>query len=301
MHAPGELSPPAGGASGYAYRCWPRGRCSSWHAIAIGRDSDAASWSPESQTPPVTVSTKSDEATLIDQARRDALGLLSDALDRYDQRIGDYEGVFAHQEVFRGKLRELTVCRFKFRQKPFSVAMHITEGVKRADRMLYVEGKHDGKLLVHPAGFLGRIIKCTAIDPEGPGVREDSSRTIKEFGLRNMLTGALKRFEAARRRGDLRINCMGVSELGGRRALVLQGKDRLGDLLIELDVEHLVPLRIRQHDPSGRTVGLFWFKELRLNPGLTDAAFSKAANGLAGRTAPGLWRLESPWIAIHGL
>ena len=244
-------------------------------------DTGAASWSTASLASRITLSTRSSEAKLVEQAHRDPLGLLSDALSRYDKSIRDYEGLFACQEDFQGELQKLTVSRFRFRQSPFSVAMHVTEGAGRADKMLYVEGQYDGKLLVHPTGLLGKVVPCAALDPDGPEVSKNSSRSIKDFGLRNMLTGALKRFMEAEQQGRLQMEYLGVSELGGHRVLVLRGTDHMGDVLIDLDVEHLVPLRIRKHDPSGRPTGLFWFKELRLNRGLANSAFSKESNGLS--------------------
>lgn len=244
-------------------------------------DIGAASWSAASLAAPITTTTKSSEAELVEQAHRNPIGLLNDALNRYDTSIDDYEGIFARQEVFKGKLQKLTVTRFSFRQSPFSVAMHVTEGVGRADRILYVEDKYDGKLLVHPTGFLGKIVPCATLDPDGPEARKNSSRSIKDFGLRNTLAGALKRFVEANQQGTLQMECSGVSKLGKRRVLVLRGTDRLGNVLIELDVEHLVPLRVRKYNPSGRLMGLFWFKELQLNQRLTDSTFSKKSNGLS--------------------
>jgi hypothetical protein len=229
----------------------------------------------------IPVSASAGQDDLVARAKRDPAGLLADALDRYDRQVRDYAGVFTRQEVHNGKLQPLMACRFQFRQEPFSVAMQVTEGAGRADRMVFVEGRNDGKMLVHPTGLAGKLMPCVAIDPEGEQARQNTSRTIKDFGLRNAMERLLGRYRDSRRQGQLRTECLGIHDLGGQRVLVLKATDRLGEVLTELDVDRLVPLRIRAYDPAGKPVGLFVFTGLQFNQGLGDEAFSKESNGLA--------------------
>jgi len=241
-----------------------------------------SSWSSAAMMGGVPVATSNGQSDLVARAKQDPDGLLADALVRYDRQITDYQGVFTRQEVYKGKFQPLMACRFRFRQEPFSVAMRVTKGVGRADRMLYIAGRNDGKMLVHPTGIVGRLMPCVAIDPEGEQARKNTSHTIKDFGLRNMLERLLGRYRTSRREGHLRTECLGIQELNGQRVLVLKATDRLGAVLTELDVKRLVPLRIRTYGPDGKPNGLFYFEDLQFNCGLNDGAFSKESNGLAG-------------------
>lgn len=239
-------------------------------------------WASASMTGSIPVSIGEGQDDLVARAKRDPAGLLADALDRYDRQVRDYVGVFTRQEVHNGKLRPLMVCRFRFREAPFSVAMQVTKGADHADRMLYVEGRNDGRMLVHPTGLVGKLMPCVAIDPEGAQARQNTSRTIKDFGLRNALQRLLGRYRESRRDGQLRTECLGIRGLDGQQVLILKATDRLGEVRAELDVDRLVPLRIRTYDPKGKPVGLFVFNDLQFNQGLGDEAFSKESNGLAG-------------------
>jgi len=290
MHHKRKAMGSTGNAPGRAKRLWPHGAVLLvvlLTAVVAGvyshysGDTAEADWSPGSQTKPAVVDANAGEAALVERASRAPLDLLKDAVSLYDASIRDYEGIFAQQAIFKGKLEKLSISRFRFRQSPFSVAMHVTEGADRADRMLYVEGKNDGKLLVHPTGFLGKLTRCIAVDPGGCEVREGSPRSITEFGFRNMLTQSLERFTKASRQGSLQMKCLGIGELGGRRILALRGGDSGGHLLIELEIERLLPVRIREYGADGRMVGLFWFKEFRINCGFGDSDFTKKSIGLS--------------------
>lgn len=237
-------------------------------------------WSIATATPPVAIEQADQFVDLIAQAESDPVSVLVDALDRYDENIVDYTGRFTRQEVYNGQLQPRVVSEFKFREAPFSVAMHLTQGAGRADRAVFVEGQNQGKMLVHPTGVLGRIIPCASVDPDGEEARRNSSRTIREFGIRNMLTALIERYQAGGEEGQLQAECLGVYERGGMRVLVLRASDDLGSVLAELDLETLLPVHVRTFTPDGEPTSMFMFEQLQFNQGLDDQAFSRQANGL---------------------
>jgi hypothetical protein len=158
--------------------------------------------------------------------------------------------------------------------------MHVTAGAQKVDRMLYVEGSHDNKMLVRPTGLIRRIVPCVELDPNGEEVRKNSSRTITDFGMKNILETTRERLRESQAKGGLEAEFLGLGNLDGCRVLMLRASDSEGNVVIELDASRLVPLRIRKHDAAGQLVGLFYFKDLEFNCGLDDSDFTKEANGL---------------------
>src|SRR5262249_29480847 len=136
--------------------------------------------------------------------------------------------VMRKQERVDGTLRppeEIEVC---FRARPYSVSMKWRQGAGDADRVLYVEGENDGKMLAHPTGLAGRIKKVVALDPDSPHVRRSGRYDIREFGLRKTLERTLADWKASRDRGTLRAEYLGTRQLvpaGDRPCYTLRRTD----------------------------------------------------------------------------
>lgn len=90
-------------------------------------------------SPPVVTSIASAQAQL--EAMEDAY-----------RKVRDYTVVFSKQERVKGKLLPRETIHVKFR-KPYSLYMRWSGAVKAGQEVLYVRGKHDGKLRAHPGSF----------------------------------------------------------------------------------------------------------------------------------------------------
>ena len=220
------------------------------------------------------------DTALVRQGDTDPVSLLEKGIRWYDGNLRDYEGTFVVQEIEDGRSRISAVCSFKFRQSPFSVAMRWVEGAGRIDKLLYVEGKHDGQMSVHPTGFIGRLFPAAAVDPHGGRATKGGLRPITQFGLRNTLERVLGSFRKDVDQGTLRARCLGVGKLNGRRVLTLEQTGPEGKLIVELATETLLPARVRLYGRSGRLSSLYEYSQLRFNRGFSDATFTREANGL---------------------
>jgi hypothetical protein len=241
-----------------------------------------------SEFQPVSVSTAAaapcqptgKDGGLIHRAETDPVGLLEEGLRRHDENLRDYEGVFSCRQDDEGRPGRLIVCRFKFRSEPFSVLMHWVQGVGRIDKLLYVQGQNDGKMIVHPTGLTGRLISSVAVDPHGEQARKGGQRPVTQFGLRNALRRILEAYKEDAKEGSLQASCLGLGELSGERVITLQKTSDGEKLIVDLQTRTLLPVRIRQHDRDGRLVAFYQYSDLRFNAGLTDEEFTKEANGL---------------------
>jgi hypothetical protein len=218
-------------------------------------------------------------APVAESALPDAQKELLRRARTYDRRVRDYEGVFVIQERIGGTLNAPGTSRFRFRNDPFSVTVHRLNEGGRARRLLYVEGQNDGKMIVRPTGVLGRIASGILIDPHGSVARKGCLNAITDFGLRNALTRILAAYKQSAARKQLTSECHGVGELGGRRTLVLRKAGPAGKVIFELDVETLLPLRVRRYAPDDELLAMYRYKDLRFNCEFTDSEFSRKANG----------------------
>src|SRR5262249_39634212 len=130
------------------------------------------------------------------------------------------------QERLKGTLKKEEVVDVAFREKPFSVRMDWRKGWGKARRLLYVQGENGGKVLVRPSGPVAwRLGVVVARDPRDADVTGASRYPPTEFGIKIGMQRALAAWEAAKKRGDLKVTFLGekrVKELGGRACWVVK-------------------------------------------------------------------------------
>jgi hypothetical protein len=241
-------------------------------------DTGRASWSDDALACSVVSAGADADDDVARLARTDPMALLDMALRRCC-RLADYQGTFTRQEVFNGSLQQVTVSRFKFRARPFSVALRVVAGAEKVDRMLYVEGRNNGKMLARPIGLARKLVPCVELDPRGEEVRKNSPRAITDFGLENIMTSTRDGLRESQARGGQTTEFLGMGELDGCKVMVIRASSAGGDVVIELDAARLVPLRVRRHDADGQLMGLYYFNDLTLDCGLGDSDFTREANG----------------------
>ncbi len=234
-----------------------------------------------------------------ERAIADPLGTLRGLLAESRESLSDYTCTFIKQDRLNGKLGRPEEIRVKCRERPFSVLMEWVRNPTCCDRVLYVKGRWINRrggeeAWVDPNGALVNLV----LGARG-GVRYDvekgvaegrTRRPINAFGFVNMLRLIVSISELAATRGELALNYLGRSRLDDRETYLfervlpyagLQGTypDRV--LLVHLDRETHLPIGLFAYADDDREVllGSYVMRDVTLNPGLSNAVFSKDANG----------------------
>jgi hypothetical protein len=229
----------------------------------------------------------SDVVQKVDRlARSDHAELLAYCLDNARGRYRDYTCTFVKQERIGGQLKDAQHIEVRFLDDPFSVAMQWTENAPLADRLLYVEGKHNGEMLLRPVGFLGNLVGTVTRDPTGEDVKRNTLRPVTMFGFVNGLESLLKVYGKADQAGDLREEFGGYAVVDGRETVklvrYLPPKDgypaRKTDVYV--DLEYLVPICIESWNWDDEVSSRYLYKNVQFNVGLTDEDFRPEALGM---------------------
>ena len=222
---------------------------------------------------------------IISLAHRDHTALLKLAIKNYTATITDYTGKFHKQERIGKKLGKKQVISFKFREKPFSVAMKWDKNAGSANRLLYIEGQNDNKMLVHPTGLLS-LIKSVKLDPRGKQALSCNLRPCDMFGFHRNMLETLKIYEKAAKNGDLTTKCSAIETIDGRDYITLERilpekKDYpAAKLLVKFDLDYLLPTSLASYDWQGNLISEYTFTDLKFNTGLTDKDFAQKENKL---------------------
>lgn len=211
---------------------------------------------------------------------------LNYCLNHYQGRYQDYTCTLIKQERLRGKVGKVQTVAVKFRNKPFSVAMKWVKNAPIGDRVLYIEGKYGGKMLVRPRGLIGKLVGTVMRKPDGKDARKNSLRTVDKFGFERSLQSLLTYYEAGRAAGELGMAYGKEAEVAGRRAVVLvryltdDPKYPSYKTLAYIDLEYLVPICVEGFDSKDNLICRYVFKDMKFNVRLTDQDFTPQANDM---------------------
>jgi len=203
----------------------------------------------------------------------------------YDSSIKDYTGMFTKQERLKNKLRKPQVITFKFRNEPFSIFMQWKKNPGKADRMLYVEGQNNNKMVVHPRGLLG-FIRSVERDPKGKDVLKTSLRTCDKFGIRNLLNRVTGLYKGNVQDEGFSVKYIGTEEIDKRPCIVLETimpNNKISTtrrLILVVDMEYRLPVSVTSLDGKGNLISKYSYTSLNFNNGLKDENFTKKANKL---------------------
>ncbi|MBI5722945.1 MAG: DUF1571 domain-containing protein [Planctomycetes bacterium] len=224
-------------------------------------------------------------------ARTDQIALLEKCLAGCG-KYADYACLFIKQERVGGNVKDPQWVDVRFRAQPFSVAMAWRDKdgdgnrlpLPPGDRLIYIEGQYDGKMLVRPSGlFRGLTVKK---DPEGDEAMANSLRPVTMFGFERGLKNLLDVYVAAKKTGDLKCSFGGYWKIDGRDSLVL-----VRDLpqkpgypakttTIFIDAEWLVATKIEATEWDDKFQSSYEYRQVRFNVGLKDADFTPESNGM---------------------
>ena len=97
--------------------------------------------------------------------------------------LTDYTCVLVRRERVGGGLRPEETMLMKAQREPYSVYLRWAAPQDMAGQeVCYVAGRHDGRMMVRPAGLFGSL-GFLALDPNDPRARARSNHTITEAGL----------------------------------------------------------------------------------------------------------------------
>lgn len=235
--------------------------------------------------PAQTEAVKKRTAKLIELTSTDHIALLKMTMKHYDETVHDYRGKFIKQEVVGGKLLKPQSIEFRFKEKPFSVFMAIKKNAGSANKVLFVEGKNDDKMVVHPTGLFAWI-KSVKREPTCEAAMKENRYPCTKFGFKRMMKKAMTEYEAAAKAGDLTVKYLGITVVDGRRCvtgerLLPKGKGYENHrLIVQIDIETLMPVDVRSFDWEGKLLTRYSYSDLDINVGLKDADFTKKACGL---------------------
>lgn len=109
------------------------------------------------------------------------------------ERFPDYSAKFFKQERIDGEdLQEVQSCQLKLRHEPFSVYMKWEEGGDVGRQLLFVDGQHDGKMLVKLGGRKGALLPILKLDPDGSIALKEARHPVTEMGLLKLADLILK-------------------------------------------------------------------------------------------------------------
>lgn len=217
----------------------------------------------------------------------DPVQFLQKSLEKYDKEIKGYTLTFDKHERVNGKLRKPETTKVHFREKPYSVHMHWTEpGDSIADKVLYVEGQNDNKLLGRGLNWR-RVLGVLTRDVDGPDAKASGRFTIAQFGFKRSSQRSLASMEKAQERGTLNFRYEGivpVEELGGQKVhklvrtpYVPYEEDDLNELTLYFDTEHFLQVGSVLKDKKGDLLGQYFFKDVRINPEFNEKQFTREA------------------------
>jgi len=217
----------------------------------------------------------------------DPVTFLEKCLQRYDQRgVRGYRLIFHKQERLNGELQPSEEIEVFFREQPHSVFLRWLRGQRRANSVLYVEGENDGMMLANPAGLAGRFVKVVARDPEGEEARQSGRYSLKEFGLKKTAQRTLRACKAAREKGTLRLEYLGVRQVreagdrwcySFRRTCSPVEGDGVAEVLFYIDKETGVQVGSSLKGAAGQLIGDYFYRDIQFNPEFKPNQFDRSA------------------------
>src|SRR5438105_10826853 len=162
--------------------------------------------------------------------------------------------------------------------------MRWLKGARKTDKVLYVAGENEDKLLAHPTGVGGLLVKYVTRDPKGSDAREQGRYSVKNFGLKKTLERTLQDWKAAEKRGaqTVYLGVRKVREAGDRDCYALRQTcpvpDDAGvsDATVYIDKETWFQVgTVLRGD--GKFLADYYYRDIQLNPAFQPEQFKPAA------------------------
>jgi hypothetical protein len=202
------------------------------------------------------------------------------------EKVQDYSALFVSHERVNGKLYDEQYARIKVRQRPLSVyAEFLRPASIKGREVLYVEGRHQGRMLVHLSG-VQRILGVVSVQPDGPFAMFGHRYPITEIGLLNMVRRLVEVAERDLQHGECEVRVVHGARINDRACTWIEATHPVERpyftfhvVRIFVDDQLNLPVRYEAYDfpaaPGGppELIEQYSYLDLKLNNGYTDADF----------------------------
>jgi hypothetical protein len=202
------------------------------------------------------------------------------------EKVQDYCALFVSHERVNGRLYDEQYARIKVRQRPLSVyAEFLRPASIKGREVLYVEGRHQGRMLVHLSG-VQRMLGVVSVRPDGPFAMFGHRYPITEIGLLNMVRRLLEVAEGDLRHGECKVRVVQGARINDHACTWIEVTHPLERpfftfhvVRIFIDDQLNLPIRYEAYDfpaaPGGppELIEQYSYLDLKLNNGYTDADF----------------------------
>ena len=213
-----------------------------------------------------------------------ALRAIDECQARYE-KVRDYVCTFSKRERIDGHLTTPHVMDMKARTRPRSVYFRFRQPAAGREA-IYIEGRHDGKVLAHDVG-LGRLIAGTLrLDPTGQRAMADCRHPITQAGIGPLLDTVEARWTAELDASESRVEFREGQRVGARPCTRIEVTHPTHNpdfmfyrVRLYIDRELGLPIRFEAYDWPNRSgaapdlVEEYTYSDLRLNVGLGERDF----------------------------
>ncbi len=221
---------------------------------------------------------KSDSSSPLSPALAQARATV-DAL----KSIKDYTATFFKDELV-GKTHVVQQMSLKIREQPFSVYLRFQKELDGRE-VIYVDGKNEGKLLVHGSG-IESIVGTLKLAPDHKKIMEENRYPFNMIGLQNLMKTLVTQWERELPQSDLVVKMFPNAKIGNVECKVFESTRAKKTAEGQFHVTRLytdkvtqLPVRVEQLDFPAKAgdqpsvLEQYTYMDLKTNVGLGDIDF----------------------------
>jgi len=197
-------------------------------------------------------------------------------------QVTGYTATFTKQERMHGELGKPDTFFMKFK-KPFKVYLKWPKGSASAGReAIYVSGENNNKILIHAAGLVDLVLPTMEVDVHGDAAMKENRHPITDLGIGYFLGKFSKDFRRADQNDEITVYYRGKRKMDRRwyHEVEMFLEPRQGNpgyyayrSVVYFDIENKLPTHMLFYNWENQLVEFYAYKDITLNPGLTDADF----------------------------
>lgn len=213
------------------------------------------------------------------EASQDVLGIVADMKAAYAS-VQDYTAHFVKRERIKDKLRDAEDIQLKFRE-PGQIYMRWMGPAVPGREILFVKGRDQDRALIHEPKFPSSLITILT-RPDSPLVLQESRYPITDVGLGRLIDLLATHTHRALTRGELTTREVpavdpSVSAKAEQRLELITPRAATGYLanraVVTIDLATRLPVAVELFGASDELLASYTYKDLIVNPGLTDRDF----------------------------
>lgn len=162
-------------------------------------------------------------------------------------------------------------------KKPRHYYFRWESGIERGREVIFVEGRHNSKIVAHPGGPLKFI--TFHLDPEGYLAMKENRHSLKNSGMEKILSLIESNVALAKAKNLDAIRLIGEGNFDGRPVHIVEGSfpENQGfyayRIRIYFSPDIKLPLKVTIFDWSEQLIEDYEFHELDINVGLSEKDF----------------------------